>query len=152
MRNGNPAQAMIFNTAKGNIEKEIPIPTTVTGTHGQFRHIRMTKTGTLLVPHLGENKVVEYDLDGKVLWSVPAKSPWQAVRLKSGNTLIAGDWSRYAREVSPRVSTAGWRVYDSYLKANRVAAGTASYDEVIRLVLGTRVAGLPAWDIAAGAR
>jgi hypothetical protein len=105
MRNGNPAQAMIINTARGNIEKEIPIPTTVTGTHGQFRHIRMTKTGTLLVPHLGENKVVEYDLDGKVLWSVPAKSPWQAVRLKSGNTLIAGDWSRYAREVNPTGET-----------------------------------------------
>jgi len=102
MRNGNPAQAMIINTATGNIEKEIPIPTPVTGTHGQFRHIRMTKAGTLLVPHLGEGKVVEYDLDGKVLWSVPAKSPWQAVRLKNGNTLIAGDWSRYAREVNPK--------------------------------------------------
>jgi hypothetical protein len=55
---------------------------------------------------------------------------------------------RYAREVNPRVSTAGWRVYDSYLKANRVTAGAASYDEVIRLVLGTRVAGRPAWQIA----
>lgn len=105
MRNGNPAQAMIINTATGKTEKEIPIPTTVTGTHGQFRHIRMTKSGTLLVPHLGENKVVEYDLDGKALWSVAAKSPWHAVRLKTGNTLIAGDWSRYAREVNPQGET-----------------------------------------------
>jgi Protein of unknown function (DUF3810) len=48
---------------------------------------------------------------------------------------------RYAREVSPRVANAGWRIYDSYLKANRVEAGTASYDEVVRLVLGTRVNG-----------
>ena len=101
MRNGNPAQAMIINTATGIVEKEVPIPTPITGTHGQFRHIRMTKAGTLLVPHLGEGKVVEYDLDGKVLWSVAAKSPWHAVRLKNGNTLIAGDWSRYAREVNP---------------------------------------------------
>jgi hypothetical protein len=105
MRNGNPAQAMIINTATGTVEKEIPIPTPVIGTHGQFRHIRMTKTGTLLVPHLGEGKVVEYDLDGKVLWSVLAKSPWHAVRLKNGNTLIAGDWSRYAREVNPKGET-----------------------------------------------
>jgi hypothetical protein len=105
MRNGNPAQAMIINTATGNIEKEIPIPTPVTGTHGQFRHIRMTTAGTLLVPHLGEGKVVEYDLEGKVLWSVEAKTPWQAVRLKNGNTLIAGDWSRYAREVNPKGET-----------------------------------------------
>jgi hypothetical protein len=105
MRNGNPAQAMIINTANGQTEKEIPIPTPVKGTHGQFRHIRMTPAGTLLVPHLGEGKVVEYDLDGKVLWSVEAKSPWQAVRLKNGNTLIAGDWSRYAREVNPKGET-----------------------------------------------
>jgi hypothetical protein len=59
---------------------------------------------------------------------------------------------RYAREVNPRVSTAGWRIYDSYLKANRVAAGAASYDEVVRLVLGTRIDGHPAWEVAADAR
>jgi hypothetical protein len=105
MRNGNPAQAMIINTATGATEKEIPIPTTVHGTHGQFRHIRMTKSGTVLVPHLSEGKVVEYDQEGKVVWSVAAKSPWQAVRLKDGNTLIAGDASRYAREVNPKGDT-----------------------------------------------
>jgi uncharacterized protein DUF3810 len=38
------------------------------------------------------------------------------------------------------VSAAGWRVYDSYLKANQVEAGTASYGEVVRLVLGVRLA------------
>ena len=50
---------------------------------------------------------------------------------------------RNAREVNPRLSAAGWRVYDSYLKANRVDAGAASYDEVVRLVLGVRVGGRP---------
>jgi hypothetical protein len=49
---------------------------------------------------------------------------------------------RVRREVRPRVSAAGWRVYDQYLKANRVEAGTASYSHVIRLVLGSRSAGL----------
>ena len=44
---------------------------------------------------------------------------------------------RYAREVSPRVSHAGWQVYDRYLKANRVEAGTESYAEVVQLMLGT---------------
>ena len=53
---------------------------------------------------------------------------------------------RYAREVNPRVANAGWRVYDSYLKANRVPAGAASYDEVVRLVLGLRVGGRPPLD------
>ena len=50
---------------------------------------------------------------------------------------------RYAQDVNTRVSAAGWRVYDSYLKANRVAAGAASYDEVVRLVLGLRLDGRP---------
>ena len=45
---------------------------------------------------------------------------------------------RVARHVSPRVSAAGWRVYDSYLKANRVESGAASYAEVVRLVLGVK--------------
>jgi hypothetical protein len=131
MRNGNPAQAMIINTATGKTEKELPISTPVTGTHGQFRHIRMTPAGTLLVPHLGEGKVVEYDLGGKVLWSVAAKSPWSAVRLKNGNTLIAGDWSGYVREVNPQGETV-WEItqkdvpdfkFFNLQTANRLANG-----------------------------
>jgi hypothetical protein len=43
---------------------------------------------------------------------------------------------RIRRQVTPVIATAGWRVYDSYLKANRVEAGAASYAEVVRLVLG----------------
>ncbi len=45
---------------------------------------------------------------------------------------------RLARHVSPRVSLAGWRLYDSYLKANRIEAGSASYAGVVRLVLTTQ--------------
>jgi hypothetical protein len=105
MRNGNPAEAMIVNTATQQVEKEIPIPTTVKPTHGQFRHIRMTAAGTILVPHLGEGFVSEYDLDGKEVWSVKALSVWSAIRLKNGNTLLAGDQRAYAREVNPRGET-----------------------------------------------
>ena len=59
---------------------------------------------------------------------------------------------RYTREVNPHVATMVWRVYDSYLKANRVQAGAASYDEVVRLVLGVRVAGRPVLSLSAEAR
>ena len=45
---------------------------------------------------------------------------------------------RVARHLNPRLSAAGWRVYDSYLKANRVESGAASYAEVVRLVLGVK--------------
>jgi hypothetical protein len=49
---------------------------------------------------------------------------------------------RLQRHVNPRVSAAGWRVYDRYLKANRIPAGMASYSEVVRLMLGADVAGV----------
>ncbi|MBI3403229.1 MAG: DUF3810 family protein [Acidobacteria bacterium] len=52
---------------------------------------------------------------------------------------LAAVRDRLARHVNRRVAAAGWRVYDSYLKANRVEAGAASYAEVVRLVLGARL-------------
>jgi len=50
---------------------------------------------------------------------------------------------RSLREVSPRLSEAGWRIYDSYLRANRVESGARSYGEVVTLVLGLRIDGRP---------
>jgi len=103
--NANPAKVLIMNTAENKILKEILIPTTTIGTHGQFRHVRITKDRTIIVPQLSENKVVEYTLDGKIVWSVNAKSPWSAIRLHNGNTLISGDWSSYTREVNMKGET-----------------------------------------------
>jgi outer membrane protein assembly factor BamB len=102
MRNGTPAQAMIINTATNVVEKIIPIPTTTKAIHGQFRHIRMTPAGTILVGHIGEGKVVEYDLNGNVVWSVKAENAWQCLRLDNGNTLITGDARHYVREINPK--------------------------------------------------
>src|SRR5262245_758656 len=45
---------------------------------------------------------------------------------------------RMLQNINPRVSAVGWRVYDQYLKANKVEAGAASYAEVVRLILGTK--------------
>jgi hypothetical protein len=60
-----------------------------------------------------------------------------AARLGPGPRLdLRASRDRLQRNVSPRVAAAGWRVYDSYLKANRIEAGAASYAEVVRLVLG----------------
>jgi hypothetical protein len=87
------------------------------------------------------------------LYSELARAAGAAERGALSATLGAGPIAdlrairdRYQRDVNPRVSEAGWRVYDSYLKANRVAEGTASYDEVVRLVLGVRVNGRPVMD------
>jgi len=48
---------------------------------------------------------------------------------------------RLQRQINPAISAAGWRVYDSYLKANQVEQGAASYAEVVRLILGTTFEG-----------
>ncbi len=45
---------------------------------------------------------------------------------------------RLRRNVRPRVADVGWQVYDTYLKANRIEAGAASYRDVVRLVLSAR--------------
>src|SRR5437660_935565 len=42
---------------------------------------------------------------------------------------------RLRMEIKPVIANAGWQMYDRYLKANRVEAGTESYAEVVRLVL-----------------
>jgi len=103
MQNGNPARALIIQKATNKIEKELVLPTKdPLGTHGQFRHIRMTKAGTFLVAHMDLGKVVEYAPDGKILWLVDAPSAWAAVRLANGNTLISGNSVGYIREVNPQ--------------------------------------------------
>lgn len=45
---------------------------------------------------------------------------------------------RISRQVNPAASRAGYAMYDRFLKANRVQAGIRSYNEVLRLLLGTR--------------
>jgi PQQ-like domain len=110
MQNGNPAKLLLISKATGRAEKELILQTArPENVHGQFRHIRTTKAGTFLVAHLDLGKVVEYDADGKEIWSVPAPSAWAAVRLKNGNTLISGNQHGYVREVNTKGETV-WEV------------------------------------------
>jgi outer membrane protein assembly factor BamB len=101
MQNGNPATLLVLNKRTSKVEKRLTLSTrNPQGTHGQFRHVRMTPEGHFLVPHMDLGKVVEYDADGKEIWSVAAPSAWAAVRLKNGNTLISGNQHGYVREVN----------------------------------------------------
>ncbi|HEV2133499.1 MAG TPA: hypothetical protein VGR47_04495 [Terracidiphilus sp.] len=109
MQNGNPAKLMLIIKHSGKVEKQLILQTRSQNTHGQFRHVRMTNKGTLLVPHLDLGKVVEYTWSGKELWSVNAPSAWAAVRLKNGNTLISGNQHGYVREVDPEGRTV-WEI------------------------------------------
>jgi hypothetical protein len=110
MQNGTPAKLMLINKKAATtcrsgdpcVEK-LWTPESRGKTHGMFRHVRMLANGNLLIPYTGGglNKVVEYDPSMKPLWEVEASSPWAAVRLKNGNTLISGNHNKYVREVTP---------------------------------------------------
>jgi len=47
---------------------------------------------------------------------------------------------RTARDQVRAVSLTVWRVYDSYLRSNRVTSGVRNYGEVVQLMVGTRFA------------
>ena len=68
--------------------------------HNQFRAVRYTKAGTILAAHMDWNKVAEYDSTGRVVWQVAVLSPWTALRLPSGNTLVSSN-NGFVREFSP---------------------------------------------------
>jgi hypothetical protein len=51
---------------------------------------------------------------------------------------IAAIVERLQRGQLPRLSRASWRVYDGYLRANRVEEGVRSYGEVVSLILRAR--------------
>ncbi len=105
IQNGNPAKLMIINTVTNQTEKEIVLPTgNPKNAHPQFRGVRMTAAGTFLAAHMDNGKVAEYDADGKQIWSAPVPSPWSAVRLNNGNTLVTSNHG-FAREINPQGET-----------------------------------------------
>lgn len=107
VQNGRPAKLMVINIVTGKTEKEFVLPTSSdpkSPVHTQFRRANITKAGTFLVAHHDQHKVVEYDADGKEIWSVEASIPWDAVRLRNGNTLISSH-DCYVREVNPQGQT-----------------------------------------------
>lgn len=51
--------------------------------------------------------------------------------------------ARRARRIHPVLGSVAWRLYDRYLKTNKVADGVASYDRALAIVLGTTF--MPGW-------
>jgi hypothetical protein len=106
VQNGQPAKIIVMNkmTMAKEVEHELP-DTLGVATHPQFRRIRMTATGNYLAPYLNLHKVVEYDKDFNVVWNYPVAdmgSPWSAIRLHNGNTLIQDEHNKASREVNSK--------------------------------------------------
>jgi len=107
--NGLPPKLMIMNIKTGAVEVEHVLPFSQppkpNGIHGQFRRARVTAQGTYLVSVFGLGYVVEYDKNFNEIWNYKVKSPWAAIRLKNGNTLITDESESLTREVNPKGET-----------------------------------------------
>jgi hypothetical protein len=120
IQNGNPAILRVVNIVTGATEKEFTLETgNPASVHGQFRRARLTGAGTILVAHMDMKKVSEYDSAGKEVWSVAIETPWSALRLKNGNTLIATN-KNLVREVDPKGQTV-WEFKPEDIPAYRLS-------------------------------
>jgi hypothetical protein len=109
VQNGLPPKLTILDKATGAVQVEHELPaaslTDPKTVHPQFRRIRLTASGTYLAPFLKMDRVVEYDRDFNAIWTYQVPTPWSAVRLHNGNTLVVDERDRLVREVSPRGET-----------------------------------------------
>jgi hypothetical protein len=114
VENGLPPKLKVINIKTGAVEVDHDLdyiqPADPKTIHPQFRRVRYSAQGTYLVPYLNMHKVVEYDKDFNEVWSFPDKdtfkegerfSPWAAIRLKNGNTLITNESGKSQLEVTP---------------------------------------------------
>ena len=135
MQNGTPPRLIIVNKKTGAVEVEHAMPDGGKGVHAQFRRLRMTAKGTYLVPFLQMHKVVEYDKDFKEVWAYAIKTPWAAIRLHNGNTLITDEGDKLTREVNPKGETV-WEIRLSELPPE---ARLADSQSCVRLANGNTI-------------
>lgn len=136
IQNGLPPRLMVVNIHTKAVEVNHVLPAVSTSdlktVHGQFRRVRYTAAGTYLVPFLSMNRVIEYDREFKEIWGYAIPTPWAAVRLHNGNTLITDERDVITREVDPSGKTV-WEVgkadipaqywYGNSQTANRLSNG-----------------------------
>lgn len=73
-------------TPTGNGFKEVKSWGVAVRTSGG--RINVLPNGHVLIPEMYNNRVVEYDADGRIVWKVQVDQPIAAVRLANGNTLV----------------------------------------------------------------
>ena len=112
IENALPPHLKVINIKTGDVEVDHVVPcrsmTDEKTVHPQYRRVRMTADGHYLVPCLGlgtNGVVIEYDKDFNEVWSYKIRSPWAAIRLKNGNTLITDEGDKLTREVNPQGET-----------------------------------------------
>ena len=106
IQNGNPAKLFVINKTTGNIEHQFELPVKLpVSVHRQFRRAQLTVEGTILVAHLDLGKIVEYDWDGKALWSANLTNCFSATELANGDILAATSGDKLVREINRKGET-----------------------------------------------
>ena len=122
LRNGNTMISETGNLRIIEVDKsdkivhEIPLTVDHPNSHRDTRRVRKLDNGHYLVCHEGDGKIREYDPTGKVVWTYTLdlvgqpETPghdghginvFNALRLKNGDTLIAGGNNNRVFEVTP---------------------------------------------------
>lgn len=87
---------------KGAVVSTLNLTTHETAPHRQLRCFHRLENGHILACHEGDGTVREVDADGKVVWEYGgAKDVFEALRLSSGNTLIACGTDKRLIEATP---------------------------------------------------
>ncbi|MGQ8336960.1 beta-propeller domain-containing protein [Sunxiuqinia sp. A32] len=135
LQNGDPAKVFVVNVKNGKTVKSFDVAVeNPKNVHGHFRHARLTPRGTYLISHMEMGKVVEYDTDGNVLFSMDAPGIWSAEPLENDNILLCGS-DRWIREVD-REGNVIWDIrlndYPEYnLTSPQVAVRRANGNTII---------------------
>ena len=107
VQNGPQPKAIFFDVTRNTVLREQKLPVAnPANSHGQFRAVRYTRAGTILAAHMDWNKVAEYDSTGRVIWQVAVLSPWTALRLPNGNTLVSSNYG-FVKEFTPAGTSCG---------------------------------------------
>jgi len=105
IQNGAAPAIFVMNTVTGKVELQLPLEAgNPKNVHPQFRHARLTPSGTLVVAHMDMGVVREYDVKGNIIWSwktPTGRGPWGVERIGNGNTLVT-DGAHHVYEVNPK--------------------------------------------------
>ncbi|MDD5140277.1 MAG: hypothetical protein PHY43_08475 [Verrucomicrobiales bacterium] len=106
VQNGLPPRLFILDKKDNSVVMKHELSVTNAAdpksVHLQSRNCRLTAQGTYLITFLKGVRVVEYDKDWKEISTLKAETPWNAIRLKNGNTLIPGDDHACVHELNPK--------------------------------------------------
>ena len=106
IENAKPPKLIVMNKSTGAIEHEFELPANLDASvHRQFRRAELTAAGTVLVSFLDLGRIVEYDWNGKALWSQDITNCFSATELANGNILAATSGNQFVREINRRGDT-----------------------------------------------